>query len=541
MRDRAGPVVDEMLFPSTTESPRPSRLGNGKEYLMIPMRYSPILSLVVAGAIGLVACGSSVAIDDLAPQADASVDGPKAATPLTDAGEGDAIVLPDAGGAADVFKSAGFTVSEGVLSAFDLSTCCEAGKSCYANNPASPYLVVKLPPGPGQTVANPDLSTDAAGRSAAFRLRADEAVVTFLTTPPQVGYFGLTPYLYDRQQGTTRNVVFASLSDSFNGKTAAGSASTYGRKIALVQTANAATEKKVAELLAGVGYTGDSIVKMPWVMTPTVSSAPPVYGLDPASDTFSMLMRLAPLDQAQKDAIARYIASPGATVLRLTPTAPVADTAFPQPFPARTPAVAPEDPSGALQSALDTLQAQIIAKYPGYIARQVSVNDQTPDPATCVASGDNCNGDNRDTVYPASAPFLFPDADEFLVVFGANHAATGHATYSSFGVYTVDHLLGVVSTTSQDFPGAVSYFHGNTAAPYNQLYAWIVGRSCNEVAAGKGCTVVSSATCPTGIADGAASFLTYRAYVDPRTGTRPRPQDLVPERVLRFTKRKLPI
>src|SRR5262249_44276607 len=131
-------------------------------------------------------------------------DGGEDLGPLPDLG-GDAGAT-DGGGADagrpsldDALASMGFDVARGEL-AFPTLDCC-AAVTCFGNNPSSPYGEFFVPRGSGQTAANPGERAD--GTSPAWRLREDEAIVYVGPTPPHVGYFGFTPYLFDRQNGAT--------------------------------------------------------------------------------------------------------------------------------------------------------------------------------------------------------------------------------------------------------------------------------------------------------------------------------------------------
>jgi len=110
-------------------------------------------------------------------------------------------------------------------------------------------------------------------------------------------------------------------------------------------------------------------------------------------------------------------------------------------------------------------------------------------------------GATRDNNYLATYPNfkLRPDVDEFVVVYGVNHAATGKSTYASFSLYTdAFRWLGIGTKLSPEFdtpcepgdcpPGA----SGDSARVYldlppddpdakylPMLYAWKVALHCN--------------------------------------------------------------
>ena len=127
-----------------------------------------------------------------------------------------------------------WTVGDGFLHWFAPKDC--AGlPTCYGNNPASPYGLPMLPRGVNETDFSEwgvPLAID--GHSASWRLQANEALVIFGTSPPEMRYWGVTNYLFSRfyEDATGRNntlnkvsrcpdpparcVNFASVGDTMN-------------------------------------------------------------------------------------------------------------------------------------------------------------------------------------------------------------------------------------------------------------------------------------------------------------------------------------
>jgi hypothetical protein len=412
-----------------------------------------------------------------------------------------------------------FLVQQGAFEVQDLSSCCDLGASCYAGNPASPYAALRVPPALEQTVPNP--MQNANEESVTFRLGADEAVVYVGRTPPRARYFGYTPYLYDRDDGGIRQTVFASLSETLNNAViAVDGDDVFDQPVAVIAAADRGVDGRVRSALGAAGFSAAATNTA--VFDPTVSR----FGVDDAGDTFAVVFRVALFDDpAEGEA---FLADPPGDVLRVSPRShPAAD-----PFPA--PPVRPKDTSNselALASAVDALEAALIAEYPAYVGSSVAVNDITPDPAVCIDRLQNCNADNRDTIYPATGVLLpFLGTDDFYVAYGVNHEATGKATYSSVAVTAVAHLAGVATATSADYAGSAGdELVGNPDA--SRLYAWKLARDCG---ADPACTPIPDEGCPTGVEAGAAALLLFRAYLEPSTNTAPDAATLVPERVLHF-------
>ena len=406
----------------------------------------------------------------------------------------------DLGGA---FTANGLRAAAGSYEFLDLSTCCEA--SCAGNNPSSPYATFFVPPGPDETAANPHARAD--GKSDAFRLRADEAVVFVGTVPPPARYFGVTPYLDDRDDGSGgRRTVAASLSETLNNLVI----KTDSDRVAIIATGDAGTDAKVRASLVASGFPAGAINTI--VFDPAIAH----FGSDASADTFGVLFRVALPDDAS--VLAAYIAAPGGSVWRITPDGAGAPSPLPSPTARAKDTTITET---ALSPSVDTLAAQIAAQYPDYTATELGVDDGVPDPAACIAGDKVCAFDNRDTTYPATSPsVLFLHDDDFYVVFGVDHQAAHTVTYANVAVYALQHLVGVASIAFA--PGSATDAH---------LYAYKIARTCGS---DPYCLEVPVGACPTGIANGALGSIAFRTYLEPSTATAPSPSVLVRDRVLRF-------
>ena len=468
-------------------------------------------SLVVV--LGLITACSG-ATDPTAADAGGAVD-------PTASGDGDASVASSSSDLVPAFESAGFTVANGKFEVLDLSTCCAS--SCAGNNPSSPYATLLVPRGPGQTAPNPSERDD--GLSPTFRLRADEAVVFVGKTPPPSAYFGFTPYLHDRAKDDgERRLVAASLSETLNNAVIGveGGGDPFSKRTVVVAAADAATVEaaKAAVVASGIPSSAVNVL----VFDPTIGR----FGVEDAADAFGVLFRNAvPKDPAARDA---YLKDPGASVYRLTPRTP----SSPRPLPA--PAARPKDATNtevALEGAVDDLGAAIQAAHPAFEAEPISVNEGASDPAKCIEGRAVCAYDNRDTNYPSTPPrLLFTSDDDFYVVYGVNHQATGKVSYANASVYALEKLVGIISVTSDRWAGSAQKYAPQSAdAP--KLYAWKLARKCNGEPF---CTEVPKGGCPTGIDNGKLGTLTFRTYLEPGTHTAPAPATLVRDRVLRFRK-----
>lgn len=428
------------------------------------------------------------------------------------------------GGSFDAFVAAaesdGFVVQEGRFTFLDLSACCALGW-CFGNNPTSPYGGYALPRAPGQTA--PNAGEDEAGLSTTWRLGADEAIVLIGRTPPRSAYFGLTSYLFDRDDGQGgRKTIFGSLGDTLNQDVLArddDGDGAFGATTVVIHAADAGVTARARAALEQAGYPAAAA---------NLQTLPDTYvrfGLGAADDTLSVLFRLAlPEDEAAAQA---YRDAPPWRVLRLSPAAP--PTLDPLPVPALRPR-GTGDTEEALAPAVAALREAILAAHPGLVAVELDTTANDLADWECVSEEKSCNGDNRDTVYPVTDPFVLPPGPEqSVVVYGVNHAATGKATYANFALYGLAQAVGVVAVASPDMPGSAAvYLPGHSDA--DKLYAYRLMRSCP--ASDSYCVEVPGG-CP-GVDDFALALIAFRAYVEPSTQVGPLSSELLLDRAIRF-------
>ncbi|MBF0550444.1 MAG: hypothetical protein HQK60_07905, partial [Deltaproteobacteria bacterium] len=144
-------------------------------------------------------------------------------------------------------------------------------------------------------------------------------------------------------------------------------------------------------------------------------------------------------------------------------------------------------------------------------------------------------GESRDTVYLRNEGNFNLADDEFLIVYGVNHEATGKATYSNFSVYDACKACGVAGENSRTLAGsAIDYFAGTSNIPLHvdKLYAWKVARDCKDDVH---CTTVPTGPCPSAIEKNGQMFIGFRAYVEPATKIGPAYTEIIFDRVIRFS------
>ncbi|MBX2798262.1 MAG: hypothetical protein KTR31_11350 [Myxococcales bacterium] len=413
----------------------------------------------------------------------------------------------------------GLAIRVGAAAELDPSDCCQ-WETCYLFNPDNRYIGWWLPPGPGQAVVNPIL--DDAGRSLAWRLRADEAVVAFGTTPPSARYFSYRSYLHDRwfDDRTARDWVFENLGDSRN-QLAMSTASDepFGSDFLLTTTAHAATLQLVQEAAEAAGFDPSSF------NVDVIAGADLRMGLHSEADTFRMQHRMALFDDEQ--AASTYLAEPPVTVWRVTPLEPLsAQPLDPPPLRSRGTGSTEEPWAGALQALETAILEAHGGKDPGaYVAHPLNVS------ASAASELDCAPGCNRDTFFAITQDFILPIwADAFAVVYGVNHERTGKSVYSNFSVVGVEQLSSYAAVNSQQMVGSASVYLPDEPLA-DDLYAWRIARDCT----GDPYCMELPDECP-GLASLEHGAIAYRAYTEPQTTTGPLASELLVDRAIVFTR-----
>ena len=204
---------------------------------------------------------------------------------------------------------------------------------------------------------------------------------------------------------------------------------------------------------------------------------------------------------------------------------------------------------------LEELRIAILEKYSGLNATELPISQGVPIGSDAIQRGIDGVGPSNDACYLWSAsqtissptpPFpdtsqyydflrepaitLGNDTNEFIIVYGVNHVATGKATYSNFAIYGADAFNGVGMITDVDFNGtAEEYLPDNPNAKY--LYVYKVARNyegdphCYEVPYGPG---------GYGIESDQPLWIGWRSYLEESTKTGPSYSEIVYDRAIKF-------
>lgn len=422
---------------------------------------------------------------------------------------------------------------EGIFRFFDVETCFAQAHPCFGNNPDTPYGFPMFPPRRGET-ANFN-----------FKLGKTEAVVMLGLTPPDARYFGLTSYVYsrqDRQDPDKRMVVFGSISDTINmdrigvHSIGPGSDDPHNRITAFVFTPNTEVEDEMRALLTSAGLDPEAINVFP---IPTVSDEfPLVLGYGDDADDFTMLIRVGfPTDQDELDA---YIAAAPFAVWRVG----VRDSAFGgypwEPYIERTTGITERDLLPGVDARLEDLATALQRRHAGLTPKVVR------DPIVPLKTGHQCinlhiycSSDSQDSALTFDAngfPHrLIDDPDNFWYVLGVNHTYTGKTVYFNHSVYRMDISGGIGSISDVSAPGSAAYYaeaysDGLDIGDFDDFYVYKIARACDATEKELGyCYEVPYPTpaAPVGAEDDDDLTLVGRLYVDQTSGVGPDKDELV--------------
>lgn len=462
----------------------------------------------------------------------------------------------------EAFKQAleqdGFTVQEGRIGFLDLIKLCDLGllPSAYGNNPTTKYLTLFVPPAPGREV--PELFsriTLALGMpqdtSAFFDLGPDEAIVFVGRTPPECRYFSYDHYLLSRTYGNETRFIFANLADTVNnlvinteGTPNGAVGNPFNQTTVIVATADSGIDQRIQAAALSAGYSGDIF------NTQVFPSSMLNMGLEESSDTFLMALRPALYndEQAGDD----YRNNAPAKVFRVTPNETT--TLDPYDYPelrVRGTGTTEFD----LMDDLEELRIAILDKYSGLNVTELPTSIPVPAGSDAMQRGIDALGPDNDACYlwtgnqtisSPTPPFpdlsqyydflrdpaitLGNDSNEFIIVYGVNHVATGKATYANFALYGADIWNGVGSISDEYFSGtAEEYLPDNPNAKY--LYVYKIARSCEG---DPHCYEVPYGIGAYGIELDQPLWIGWRSYLEESTKTGPSYSEIVYDRAIKF-------
>ncbi|MDD1757443.1 MAG: hypothetical protein LUQ22_01745 [Methanotrichaceae archaeon] len=465
-------------------------------------------------------------------------------------------------GDVDAFKQAlekdGFVVQEGKLGHLDFIKLYDMGvlPSAYGNNPTTKYLSYFVPPAPGYKVSGlvAEISRTLGippNLTSIWNIRPDEAIVFVGRTPPECRYFSYDHYLMERIYGNETRIIFANLADPLNnlvikteGTPDGSTGNPYNQTSVVITTADKNIDRRILAAAQSAGYSNGII------NTQVLPSSMLNMGLENDSDTFSITIRPALFsdEQAGND----YLNNAPAVVLRVTPNESIKLDPYNYPeLKVRGTGISEYD----LMDDLEELRSAILNKYSGLNAAELPTSIAIPIGSDAIQRGIDVMGPDNDACYLWTAnqtissptpPFfntsqyygflrdpaitLGNDTNEFLIVYGVNHVATGKATYSSFALYGADVWNGVNAITDADFnKTAQEYLPDNPNAKY--LYVYKVARHCDG---DPHCYEVPYGVGGYGIELDQPLFIFWRIYLENSTKTGPSYSEIVYDRAIKF-------
>lgn len=456
----------------------------------------------------------------------------------------------------------GFTVQQGKIGYLDLIKLYDRGvlPSAYGNNPSTKYLTYFVPPAPGFKV--PELFSKIAvalgmseNVSPFWNIRPDEAIVFVGRTPPECRYFSYDHYLLGRTYGNETRWIFANLADTVNNLdinttgTPKGSAGNpFNQTTVIIASADKGIDQRIQAAALSAGYSGDIF------NTQVLPSSLLNMGLNNTSDNFLMVIRPA----YYKDKLAGddYLNNTPATVFRITPnqTTKLDPHKYPE-LRVRGTGKTEFD----LTNDLEQLRKAILNKYGDLNAKELPTSISVPTGNDGIQRGIDVVGPDNDacylwtvnqTVNSPTPPFpnlsqyygfvrhqaitLGNDTDEFIIVYGVNHVATGKATYSNFAIYGADGWNGVGAIHDASFNGtAEAYLPDNPNAKY--LYVYKIARNCKG---DSHCFNVPTGPGGYGIGLDQPLFIGWRLYLEKATKTGPSYSEIVYDRAMKFSPKK---
>ena len=452
----------------------------------------------------------------------------------------------------------GFTVQQGGLGYFDFMKLYDMGvfPSAYGNNPATKYLIYLVPPPSGQEVGGIiseiiKVLGVTANVTPFWSLRPDEALVFVGKTPPECRYFSFDHYLIDRTYGNETRWIFANLADTVNnlvikteGTPDGSPGNPFNQTTIVVTTADKGIDHRIRAAAQSAGYS-DGIIN-----TQVLPSAMLNMGVENDSDTFAVYIRpsLFADEQAGND----YIDTKPGIVFRITPneSTELEPYGYPE-LRVRGTGTTEFD----LMDDLEELRIAILDKYSGLNVTELPTSAPLFAGSDAIQRGIDGLGPNNDACYLWSADEAlssqtpsFPDlsqyygflrdpaitlgndTNEFIIVYGVNHVATGKVMYQNFALYGADVWNGVGMISDLDFNGtAEEYLPDNPNAKY--LYVYKVARNCEgdphcyELPYGMGAY---------GIELDQPLFIFWRMYLEEATKTGPSYSEIVYDRAIKF-------
>lgn len=465
-------------------------------------------------------------------------------------------------GNVEAFKQAleqdGFTVQEGQVGFLDFLKLYDTGvmPSAYGNNPTTRYLVYFVPPAPGYTVdkvmsEHSKVLVSNGNITPVWNLRPDEAIIFVGRTPPECRYFNFDPTLQFRTYGNERRWPCTPVGDTLNmanikteGTPDGQAGNPFNQTTMIIHTADKGIDQRIHLAAESAGYSNEIINTM-------VFPAPMLHmGLKNESDSLCVYIR--PALYTDKQAGNDYLNKTPAIILRATPN----KTTELDPYD-----VPKEKVRGTgttefeLMDDVEELRKAILDRYSDLNATELPTSQWYPNANEGFQKGISIYGPTHDACYlwtedqtlsVQTPPFndvwetypflrdaeviLGNDTNEFVILYGVNHVATGKATYQNIGIFGAKAWNGVGAITDVSLNGtAEAYLPNNPNAKY--LYVYKIARNC---VGDPHCYEVPSDMGAWGIDLNDPIMIAFRIYFEPSTEVGPSYDEIMWDKAIDF-------
>lgn len=309
--------------------------------------------------------------------------------------------------------------------------------------------------------------------------------------------------------------------------------SAFGSTAVIVVSANQTVADQVTAQLVAAGYSEDVINVMP------LPENTYRMGLEQGADTFCFLGRISqPTDHDAYEAYTQTLREQ-AVVYRVTPR----ETQASDPY--ENPVVLPRGTGTHELSELDnaaeklnTIRSALIAQYEDeYTYEELSSEIAVPEGLTAYLNDTNAQGDNRDTSYLMTKDFTLNSDEDFIVVYGVNHKATGKAQYANVILYARPMLNGVCSAYDSLFAGSAAPYLSADSTDADQYYVYKMARTqLDDYTALIEYSTGNEKGKYYGVDNGDTLLIAFRAYLD-ETNVGPSYYELLYDRTIVFHKK----
>jgi hypothetical protein len=262
-------------------------------------------------------------------------------------------------------------------------------------------------------------------------------------------------------------------------------------------------------------------------------------GLQKGADTFSFLQRVSqPEDKA---AYRDYLdnISERAVLYRVTPVEEMPE----KPYANET--VIPRG-NGVHETAvltnaaekLETIREALIAKYGDeYDYEELESDIAVPEGLTAYYNEFNAKGDNRDAMYLMTPDFTLDSDEDFVVVYGVNHAVTRKAHYFNAVLHARPMLNGVCTVFDSMMSGSADRYLGEDMQGSDEFYVYKMAlEEMDEHTAIIPYSTGNEQGKYYGVDNENTVFVLFRIYLD-ETGVGASYYELVNDRVIVFHKK----